>query len=73
MSEWRPIETAPKDGTRVLIFVSDERGITGIFMAEWDEGGDIEPDDDSFYPAWFVCESMDECMLIRLTHTGARG
>lgn len=54
MSEWKPIETAPKDGTRVLI-VSDDQ----VFIGYWSEsakfGDEIEK------PGWQIHESeMDE-------------
>lgn len=31
MAEWRKIDSAPKDGTRILLF-----NIRGIFLAHWD-------------------------------------
>ncbi len=40
MSEWQPIETAPKD-LRVLVFVPDTYGnptISGVFTAQWLDG-----------------------------------
>ena len=38
MGEWQPIETAPKDGTRVLVV---ERGTVSI--ADWFDGNGWEP------------------------------
>jgi hypothetical protein len=32
---WQPIETAPRDGTEVILF-SPEAVYPGIFMARWD-------------------------------------
>lgn len=55
---WKPIETAPKDGTEVLAFRPDQ----GVFIARWawmeevvprDQNGDpIEDYDDSFADWW---------------------
>lgn len=39
MSEWQPIETAPKDGTRFLAFVPDQEDcIAAIAVAFWNPG-----------------------------------
>lgn len=35
MSEWQPIETAPKDGTRILMFHPRDDGDVNIRMAWW--------------------------------------
>lgn len=55
---WRPIETAPKDGTEFIAFRPDQ----GVFIARWaameevvprDQNGDpIEDYDDSFADWW---------------------
>ena len=36
MSEWQPIETAPKDGTRVVLFQPKNDGKGYIACASWD-------------------------------------
>ena len=49
--EWQPIETAPRDGSKILIFCNEE-----IYAAYWDSEFKSEWDDekdDSFYVgAW---------------------
>ena len=36
---WQPIETAPKDGTRVLLFVRYSNNVTSIDDSYWDNRG----------------------------------
>ena len=52
MSEWQPIETAPKDGTEVLVFCRH-----GVKIAYWN----AEPTvwDGSNDPCWTVFEPED--------------
>lgn len=36
MAEWQSIETAPRDGTPVLLFLPDgNRGLSGCKVGEW--------------------------------------
>jgi hypothetical protein len=35
MSEWQPIETAPRDGQRVLMLTAKHYVITGFFSNGW--------------------------------------
>ncbi len=48
MSEWQPIETAPKDGTPFL--AAFDRGQIGVMY--WESWGD-EPDEGSWRGHWF--------------------
>lgn len=34
MTDWQPIETAPKDGTPILVWIDDH-----VAEVEWDEDG----------------------------------
>lgn len=43
MSEWQPIETAPKDGTQILAKMGQ-----AVFLVEWDESYD------GYQGAWVV-------------------
>lgn len=46
MSEWRPIEEAPKDGTRILVYgkryerINERDGPGPIQVAYWQKAGD---------------------------------
>jgi hypothetical protein len=37
--QWQPIETAPKDGTLVLVRTASAGTFTGYFCAYWADGG----------------------------------
>lgn len=55
MSEWRPIETAPKDGRRIIAFITDNGPYDGRVIAYW--AGEIPAGRDGRYHAW---QSIDE-------------
>jgi hypothetical protein len=40
MSEWKPISTAPRDGTSILIWDAES---LEMFIAYWNESADPEP------------------------------
>jgi hypothetical protein len=61
MSEWLPIETAPRDGTGVLLFFPSRYGDHIVISGFW--GGTDEPDPE---PGWY----HRECDSNKLTGWG---
>ena len=49
-NEWQPIETAPKDGTEVLVY-TDVATVPVVHIARWEDGRDGYPD--SFEQGWW--------------------
>jgi len=43
MGEWQPIETAPRDGTQILLFVSGSRIEIGSWHVDRGYSGNEEP------------------------------
>ena len=41
--DWKPIETAPKDGTQILAHARDAYGINYYSVAEWATAMDYNP------------------------------
>lgn len=58
-SDWQPIETAPKDGTRVFLWLADEGfPVLGAWIA-WEKGDE---------PGWFLFEMHSYDDLHDVTH-----
>lgn len=59
MTAWQPIETAPKDGTRILLFDG-----MGIAIASWwvPDPTDFDDDDDFDEPLPGWCVESAECV-----------
>lgn len=57
MSDWRPIETAPKDGTRILVWALHYGRFRDIAFARWE---DLRPEPSDYWsdgrlgPGWYV-------------------
>lgn len=52
--DWRPIKTAPKDGTAILIYAAPDMGV-----AVWYRG-DVEPGEpNEFEPYWAIWDGHD--------------
>lgn len=68
MSEWRTIDSAPKDGTCILTFQEPENGgICGLSVSSWDEninGGGESGFFDGSVASW----GYEEYAILRPTH-----
>lgn len=63
-SEWHPLETAPKDGQKIILANLYMEG-GDLFLAYWDDGEWIDregviPEDDSYFTHWCPIPPLPE-------------
>lgn len=59
MSEWQPIETAPKDGTDILLYLPGAAQCFSMIIGHWSACDEL-PDDDAWYPTTpHAADSLD--------------
>ncbi len=63
--KWQPIETAPKDGTRILIF--DDHGVQ--FIAKWSD--EAEHGYDMRAPGWQIHYCHEDLWYSAATNTAS--
>ena len=56
MTDWRDIETAPRDGTQILAFARDQYGLKYYGVAEWavDGPGKIQPHQEGWFWSYAI-------------------
>lgn len=59
MSDWLPIDSAPKDGTVLLLHVPESRAQGRVVMGYW-SATDEEPEED----CWYMCCGLDAASMI---------
>ena len=62
---WQSIDSAPRDGSIVLLFLPESRAQDGVVMGYW-SATDEAPEDD----AWYMCDGLDGGTMIdvEVTH-----
>lgn len=69
MSEWQPIETAPKDSVEVLLYTPG-----GIAIGAWEDIEEDAPDQPGHDAGWYACGySCDTVMWGRTEAAGFVG
>ncbi len=63
MNEWQPMETAPRDGTEILLAVESRAGVRGkALVGHWMPGGHCIEDHPPIDAGWYF---WNGCMFDR--------
>lgn len=57
-SGWQPIETAPKDGRKVILFYLNRNNLSRTVMATWvtdEQAAETDADDVGLEAGWYEC------------------